>query len=159
MPINRKRLFTIHYFQLDRALQFLSPRYQARYLSSFVNELYSGYSGNKSKTHSDLNDKRENAPRPKFARQKKNKPNSGNPFPSSQCTAGQQLRRKNPYEKRGGKIKKAKPNIAIFMGNMKLHCFQLASLPSLNSGCTPKRLQDKAMAEPQDFVRGSALLG
>ena len=128
MPINRKRLFTIHYFQLDRALQFLSPRYQARYLSSFVNELYSGYSGNNAKTHSDLTQKNQHPARPNSVRQKKNKPISGNPFLFSQLTARQKLRRKNPYEKRGGKISKAKPNTAIFMGNMQLRCFELASL-------------------------------
>jgi len=66
--------------------------------------------------------------RPKNVRQKKNKPISGNPFLFSQLTARQKLRRKNPYEKRGGKISKAKPNTAIFMGNMQLRCFELASL-------------------------------
>ncbi len=79
------------HFNLDRALQFLSPKNRARYLSSFINELFYGYSGNKSKTHSDLTDPRQNPSHHKNIRQKKNKPISGDPSQSSQPILRQKI--------------------------------------------------------------------
>jgi hypothetical protein len=89
------------HFNLDRALQFLSPKNQARYLSAFVNELFYGYSGNKSKTHSDLTESKQNSSRPKNVRQKKNKPISGDPSQSTQSLLHQKITgKKSRPEKR-----------------------------------------------------------
>ena len=79
------------HFNLDRALQFLSPKNRARYLSSFINELFYGYSGNKSKTHSDLTESSQNSTRPKNVHQKKNKPISGVPSQSPQSILRQNI--------------------------------------------------------------------
>jgi hypothetical protein len=91
MPISRKQLLTGHYFQLHRALQFLSSFNQVRCLPPFFNELHHGYSGNKSKTHSDLTQHNQNPSRPKNVRQKKNKPISADPSQSPQSTLRQRF--------------------------------------------------------------------
>jgi hypothetical protein len=79
------------HFNLYRAFQFLSPKNQARYLSAFINELFPGYSGNKSKTHSDLTENDQNSARHKNIRQKKNKPISGAPSQSPQPILRQKI--------------------------------------------------------------------
>jgi hypothetical protein len=76
------------------ALQLLSLKGSARYLSAFISELFHGYSGNKSKTHSDLEELRQNLLRHKNAPPKKNKPISGDLTKSLQSILRQQIRRK-----------------------------------------------------------------
>ncbi|MCX6829808.1 MAG: hypothetical protein NT002_11090 [candidate division Zixibacteria bacterium] len=122
MPISRKQLLTSHYFQLHRVLKLLSPYSPARCLPPFFNELHHGYSGNKSKTHSDLTELSQNLLRPKNVRQKKNKPISADPSQSPQSMLRQKLIGKNQELKRDEKIEKAKPIIIIFMEFRQLRC-------------------------------------
>lgn len=87
-------------FNLDRALQFPSPKNKARYLSSFLNELFCVYSGNKSKTHSDLSCHIESPRCPTTAHKSKNKAISDNPDRSVQSVSRQQLKGKKPQARR-----------------------------------------------------------
>ncbi len=87
------------HFNLDHALQFLSPKNPARCLSAFINELFPGYSGNKSKTHNDLSRSEQNPLRPTNVCQKINKPISADPSQSPQSILRQKFTGKKSRSK------------------------------------------------------------
>jgi hypothetical protein len=99
MPFTRKQLLTSRR-QLHCALQLFSPYNKVHSPSAFFNELHHGYSGNKSKTHSDLNESDQNPSRPENVHQKKNKPISGHPSQSPQSLLHQKITGKKSRSKK-----------------------------------------------------------